>query len=141
MASTPQHQHDAAPTVPPTDSSTRIPRDLLGISTAVQAGFTVRYGWAYWELTRVGVTSLLTALISTISCVLLYVGIVRLLTGRRVKHSLLLATTGFAWSFFGWGVRYSWSHPFLLGAIVGTVAWWWAVKMPTKPCSVETGRQ
>lgn len=125
----------------PRAPSPKVPRDLLVISTSIQAAFAARYGWAYWELTRVGVTSLLTALISIVSCVLLYVGVARLLTGRRVKHSLLLATAGLAWSFFGWNVRYSWSHPFLLGAIIGAVAWWWAVKLAPKPHAAETRQQ
>lgn len=141
MASAPQDPSTAASTIAPTASPSKVPRDLLIIVTAVQAAYMARYGWAYWELTRTGVTSLLTALISIVSCVLLYVGVFRLLTGRRVRHSLLLAAVGLAWSFFGWNVRFGWSHPFLLGAVIGAFAWWRAVKAPAKSRGAEPAQQ
>lgn len=70
-----------------------------------------------------GAMSLLTALVSLLVCLLLYSGVVRHMMGQSAQWSLVLATVGLAWSFLKWGSGNLWSYPFLLGAVVGTVAW------------------
>ncbi|WP_439893003.1 hypothetical protein ACS7SF_24095 (plasmid) [Ralstonia sp. 25C] len=111
MESTPAQQ---------TTDSTRAP---LAIATLLQAGFTATYASDYWDMISMGAMSLLTVLISLLACVLLYSGVVRHLMGKPAQWSLMLAAVGLAWSFLEWGPRILWSYPFLLGAIVGTVAW------------------
>ena len=104
----------------PTTDSTRAP---LAIATLLQAGFTATYASAYWEMVTTGSMSLLTALISLLACLLLYSGVARHLIGKPAQWSVMLAAVGLAWSFLKWGAGNLWSYPFLLGAIVGTVAW------------------
>lgn len=103
-----------------TTDSTRVP---LAIATLLQAGFTASYASDYWDMVSMGAMSLLTVLISLLACLLLYSGVVRHLMGKPAQWSLMLAAVGFAWSFLEWGPRILWSYPFLLGAIVGAVAW------------------
>ena len=70
-----------------------------------------------------GAMSLLTALISLLACLVLYSGVVRHMMGRPAQWSLMLAAVGLAWSFLKWGSGNLWAYPFLLGAVIGTVAW------------------
>ncbi|WP_316682643.1 hypothetical protein [Ralstonia flaminis] len=107
----------------PTQQSTDSTRAPLAIATLLQAGFTATYASAYWDMVRMGAMSLLTALVSLLACLLLYSGVVRHMMGRSAQWSLVLATVGLAWSFLKWGSGNLWSYPFLLGAVVGTVAW------------------
>lgn len=100
--------------------STRAP---LAIATLLQAGFTATHASAYWELVVTGSVALLTALISLLSCLLLYGGVVRHLMGKSAQWSLMVAAVGLVWSFLKWGSGNLGSYPFLFGAIVGTVAW------------------
>lgn len=107
----------------PTQQTTDSTRAPLAIATLLQAGFTATYASDYWDMINMGAMSLLTVLISLLACVLLYSGVVRHLMGKPAQWSLMLAAVGLAWSFLEWGPRILWSYPFLLGAIVGTVAW------------------
>ncbi|MBY4705705.1 hypothetical protein K6V18_11865 [Ralstonia insidiosa] len=116
MESTPAQQ---------TTDSTRAP---LAIATLLQAGFAATYASAYWETVVTGSMSLLTALISLLACLLLYSGVVRHLMGKPAQWSLMLAAVGLAWSFLEWGSGNLCSYPFLLGAVIGTVAWALALK-------------
>ncbi|MGM3276759.1 hypothetical protein [Ralstonia sp. 24A2] len=116
MESTPAQQ---------TTDSTRAP---LAIATLLQAGFAVTYASAYWEMVRTGSMSLLTALISLLACLLLYSGVVRHLMGKPAQWSAMLAAVGLVWSFLKWGSGNLWSYPFLLGTVIGTVAWALALK-------------
>ncbi|KMW44082.1 hypothetical protein PQH03_20935 [Ralstonia insidiosa] len=119
MDSKPVDQNASTSNSPATDS-TRAP---LVIATLLQLGFTLRYAWAYWELVRTGSTSLLTALISLLSCILLYNSVIRHLAGKSAQWGLVVVTVGLVWSFLKWGPGNLWSYPFLFGAIVGTVTW------------------
>lgn len=103
-----------------TTDSTRAP---LAIAALLQAGFAATYASAYWELVATGSVALQTALISLLSCLLLYSGVVRHLMGKPAQWSLMVSAVGLAWSFLKWSPGYLWSYPFLFGAIVGTVAW------------------
>lgn len=107
----------------PAQQTTNSTRALLAIATLLQAGFTATYASAYLEMVRMGAMSLLTALISLLACLVLYSGVVRHMMGRPAQWSLMLAAVGLAWSFLKWGSGNLWAYPFLLGAVIGTVAW------------------
>lgn len=76
----------------------------------------------HFELVRTGAVSVVAGILGLAGCVLVYIGAVRFASnrhhGRRVFFVALLLLL---FSLRGWGVTYSWSYPYILGAAIAVL--------------------
>lgn len=97
----------------------------VAIVAFLQLLFTLLYVRTYWDLVKTGVISGPAGLLASVALVLLYLAAIRFaINSLRGKRFFLFASIGLAWSTYAWGFPKIGAFPFLVGAVVGIVGWW-----------------
>ena len=82
---------------------------------------------SYVELVRTGAASVLTGLFGFVGCVLLYLGAAYFAANpARGNRLFLISAALLVLSLQGWGLRYFFSYPYILGAIIAAAGWWFS---------------